>query len=131
MQIDVMFPGGKRVDAAIGPHLIRTDQPPEAGGEGGAPSPYQLFLASLATCAGIFVLGFCQGRGLSTEGLKLTQSMEWDPVSHRLRRVRMDIHLPAGFPEKYREAVVRAADQCAVKRALMDPPEFELEATGG
>ena len=131
MEIEVTFPGGKRVDAHLGPHLIGTDQSPDAGGEGSAPSPYHLFLASLGTCAGIFVLGFCQGRGLPTDGLKLTQSMEWDPVSHKLRRVRMDIHLPAGFPEKYKEAVVRAADQCAVKRVLMDPPQFVIETTGG
>lgn len=126
MQIDITFPGGKRVDAAVGPYLIKTDQTPDGGGEGSAPSPYLLFLASLGTCAGIFVLGFCQSRGLPTEGLKITQSMGWNPVSHQLDLVRFEIHLPAGFPEKYREAVIRAADQCAVKRALAAPPEFEI-----
>jgi ribosomal protein S12 methylthiotransferase accessory factor len=131
MEIDISFPGGKRVDAQFGPHLIRTDQSADAGGEGSAPEPYLLFLASLGTCAGIFVLSFCQKRGLSTEGLKLSQSMEWDPVSHKLQLVRLALHLPPGFPEKYREAVIRAADQCAVKRVLMDPPQFVIETTGG
>jgi putative redox protein len=130
MQIDITFPGGKRVDAAFGPHLIKTDQTPDAGGEGSAPSPYLLFLASLGTCAGIFVLGFCQSRGLPTEGLKLTQSVGWNPVTHQLDLVRIQIHLPAGFPEKYKDAVIRAADQCAVKRTFAAPPEFEIVTVG-
>jgi putative redox protein len=130
MQIDVTFPGGKRVDAAIGSHIIMTDQPPDAGGEGSAPSPYLLFLASLGTCAGIFVLGFCQSRGLPTEGLRITQSMGWNPATHGLDRVRFEIHLPEGFPEKYKEAVIRAADQCAVKRTLAAPPQFEIVTVG-
>jgi putative redox protein len=131
MQIDITFPGGKRVNASTGSHTIATDQSVSSGGEGSAPEPYMLFLASMGTCAGIYVLGFCQGRGLPTEGLKLTQKMEWDPATHRLTQVRLDIHLPEGFPEKYKEAVIRAADQCAVKRAMADPPEFSIRTTGG
>jgi ribosomal protein S12 methylthiotransferase accessory factor len=32
------------------------------------------------------------------------------------------------FPEKYRDAIVRAADQCAVKRHILEPPRFEVVA---
>lgn len=131
MQIGITFPGGKRVHASTGDFTIATDQSVSSGGEGSAPEPYVLFLASLGTCAGIYVLGFCQSRGLPTEGLKLTQKMEWDPATHKLAQVRLDIHLPEGFPEKYKEAVIRAADQCAVKRTLADPPEFIIATTGG
>lgn len=131
MQIDITFPGGKRVNASTGSFTLATDQSVSSGGEGSAPEPYTLFLASLGTCAGIYVLGFCQGRGLPTEGLKLTQEMEWDAATHRLTQVRLDIHLPPGFPEKYKEAVIRAADQCAVKRTITNPPEFIIRTTGG
>ncbi len=127
MEMEITFPGGKRVDASAGPLLIRTDQSVQAGGTASAPEPYMLFLASMGTCAGIYVLGFCQSRGINTEGLRLTQKMEWNPVSHKLETVRLTVHLPAEFPEKYREAVIRAADQCAVKRAIQDPPEFAIE----
>lgn len=128
MQIDISFPGGQRVNAQIGPHLIATDQSAQSGGAASAPEPYLLFLASLGTCAGFYVLKFCQSRSLPTEGLRLTQQMAFDPMNHQLAEVRLDIHLPGGFPEKYREAVVRAADQCAVKRVLADPPEIIVEA---
>ncbi|MGA9751690.1 MAG: OsmC family protein [Acidobacteriota bacterium] len=123
MEFDITFPGGKRVDAQINGWSIATDQAPRSGGEGSAPEPYMLFLASLGTCAGIYVLGFCQSRELPTEGLRITQHLEWE--GHKLSRVRFDIHLPEGFPEKYRDAVVRAAEMCAVKRTLEEPPAFE------
>ena len=123
MEFDITFPGGKRVDAQINGWSIATDQAPRSGGEGSAPEPYMLFLASLGTCAGIYVLGFCQSRELPTDGLRITQHLEWE--GHKLSKVRFDIHLPEGFPEKYRDAVVRAAEMCAVKRALEDPPLFE------
>ena len=123
MEFDITFPGGKRVNAQINGWSIATDQAPRSGGEGSAPEPYMLFLASLGTCAGIYVLGFCQSRELPTDGLRITQHLEWE--GHKLSKVRFDIHLPDGFPEKYRDAVVRAAEMCAVKRTLEEPPAFE------
>lgn len=128
MEMEISFPGGKRVDARAGTLVIGTDQSVQSGGGGTAPEPYMLFLASMGTCAGIYVLGFCQSRGLPTEGLRLTQRMEWNAVSHKLEAVHLTVHLPEGFPEKYKEAVVRAADQCAVKRAIQDPPEFVVRS---
>jgi len=126
MELTVTFPGGKRVNAEVLGQTIQTDQAPEAGGEGSAPEPYLLFLASLGTCAGIYVLSFCQRRGLSTDGIFLRQRMDFHPVRGRLERVTLTIHVPPSFPEKYRDALVRAADQCAVKKTLFDPPAFEI-----
>ena len=122
----VTFPGGARVDAEYGPYVIRTDQPPHGGGEGSAPAPFTLFLASLGTCAGIYVLGFCRQRGLSAEGIRLVQRMEMDPATRLVRRIYLDIQVPASFPEKYRDALIRAADQCAVKKHLENPPQFSV-----
>jgi ribosomal protein S12 methylthiotransferase accessory factor len=128
MDILVSFPGGKRVDAQLGDHRIRTDQPATLGGEGSAPSPFDLFLASLATCAGYYVLAFCQARGLSTLGLQLRQRTEHDPATRALTGVSLEIELPPGFPAEYREAVVRAAAACKVKKVLASPPEIRVLA---
>ena len=108
--------------------IARTDQPPEAGGEGSAPPPFDLFLASIATCAGIYVKGYCDARGLATEGLGLVVHVEREPGKARVTRIGIDIKLPPGFPEKHREAVIRAADLCAVKKHIMKPPAFEVRA---
>ena len=57
MEMKVYFPGGKRVYADYGGFTIETDQPARGGGDDSAPAPFDLFLASIGTCAGIFALG--------------------------------------------------------------------------
>lgn len=123
MDIRVNFPGGKRVDARFGRHVVHTDQPPTLGGADAAPAPFELFLSSLATCAGIYVLGFCQARGISTDGIELVQHTDYDDTG-RLSRVQLEIHVPPMFPEKYRAALVRVAESCKVKKVIADPPEI-------
>ncbi|HEY6874487.1 MAG TPA: OsmC family protein [Geobacteraceae bacterium] len=132
MEMKITFPGGKKVNAEWNGRVIATDQPVEAGGEGAAPTPFDCFLASLGTCAGIYALGFCQQRGIATEGLELTQRTAFavEEGKRRLARVEIEISLPPGFPEKYRNAIVKAAELCAVKKAIMDPPEFAITARG-
>ena len=120
--MDIHFPGGLRVDALHEGSWIRTDQPVLQGGEGTAPSPFDLFLASIGTCAGFYALRFCQQRNLDTEGLALSVDPERDAAGKRITRIRIEIVLPPAFPEKYREALLRAVDQCTVKRHLAEPP---------
>lgn len=126
--MEIYFPGGKKVNARWHGFEIATDQPAGGGGENSAPAPFDLFLASLGTCAGIFVLGFFQSRGLSTEGLKIIQSMDWDPEAHLMKKISFKIVLPKDFPEKYKGAVIKAAEQCTVKRSIHTPPEFAITA---
>jgi len=126
MEMIVSFPGGARVDAQFGPYTVQTDQPSHAGGEGSAPAPFSLFLASIATCAGIYVLGFCRQRGLSTEGIRIVQRAEADPRTGMVAKLGLDIEVPPGFPERYHDALVRSANQCAVKKLIETPPAFEV-----
>lgn len=126
MEMIVTFPGGARVDATFGPYTVRTDQPPQGGGEGSAPTPFATFLASLATCAGIYVLGFCRQRGLPVEGIRLVQRAHANPATGMVERVELVIEVPEGFPEKYHSALIRSAEQCAVKKHLEHPPQFEV-----
>lgn len=125
-ELVIDFPGGARVDAHFGPYTIKTDQPAAGGGEGSAPTPFSLFLASLGTCAGIYVLGFCRQRNLPSEGIRLVEHVERDPATHMVSNVSLEIHLPPGFPEKYRDAVIRSAEQCAVKKHLENPPKIAV-----
>lgn len=127
MDIDLTFPGGKRIDAHFGAHVLHTDQPVDLGGEDTAPAPFDLFLASLATCAGIYALGFCQSRGLPTEGLRVHQHVEDDPVTHVPSHITISVSPPTGFPEKYREALLRTVGRCKVKKAIAAQPMFDVE----
>ncbi|MBK9942394.1 MAG: OsmC family protein [Kouleothrix sp.] len=127
MEMIIDFPGGARVDAHFGPFTVPTDQPAHAAGSAAsAPTPFATFLAALGTCAGFYVLSFCQRRGIATAGIRLVQQTETDRDTGMVRLVRLDIELPADFPEQYRAAVIRAADQCAVKKLLEHPPAFEI-----
>jgi ribosomal protein S12 methylthiotransferase accessory factor len=123
----VSFPGGKKVDVDLEDLKIKTDQPTTHGGEGSAPEPFDLFLASLASCGGIFALGFCQARELTTEGLAI--NMEWEAEDNPpfAAKVTFRITLPDGFPEKYRPSIVRAIEQCKVKYYIHNPPQFAIE----
>ena len=123
MQIE--FSGGSRVDALYEGFRIRTDQP-DANGRSAAPSPFDLFLASIGTCAGSYVLRFFQQRHLDTAGLALSVTPRRDPGRKLVTNIRIEITLPPAFPEKYRAAVLRAVDQCTVKRHLAEPPGFEV-----
>lgn len=129
MDMLIDFPGGARVDAHFGNYTVKTDQPPSGGGESSAPAPFDYFLASLGTCAGIYILGFCRSRGVSTENIRLVQRHQVDPVTHMVSGVTFEIELPPDFPEKYKPAVIRAAEQCKVKKHLEHPPKFEVKTS--
>jgi len=100
-----------------------------AGGQDSAPAPFSLFLASIGTCAGIYVLSFCRQRGVPTEGIRIVQRMENNPATRMISKIELEIQLPPEFPEKYKDAVIRAADQCAVKKHLENPPQFDVFTT--
>jgi ribosomal protein S12 methylthiotransferase accessory factor len=125
MEMMIDFPGGARVDAHFGPFTVITDQSPPMG-RGQAPAPFGLFLASIGTCAGIYVWSFCAQRGIPTDNIRIIQRMESNPVTHMVDKVTLEIQVPPDFPEKYHKAVIRAADQCAVKKHFENPPAFEV-----
>ncbi len=127
MDMEITFPGGARVDASFGGYVVKTDQPVHAGGEGSAPAPFALFLASIGTCAGIYVLSFCQQRGIPTDDIRIRQTTETDPGTRMVTKIALDIFVPPDFPQQYAAALVRSAELCAVKKHLESPPVFEVQ----
>jgi ribosomal protein S12 methylthiotransferase accessory factor len=121
MQMTITFPGGDRVEAEFDGFTVKTDQPPNAS----APSPFELFLASVGTCAGVYVLNFLHQRSLPTEGLRIQESIERG-ADGLVTLISLEVQLPAGIPEKYRPAIIRAAQACTVKKHLAYPPEIEI-----
>lgn len=130
MEIKVTFPGGKKVYANVDGLTIKTDQPVKYGGEGSAPTPFEHFLASIGTCAGIFILGFCQERKIPTENISLLERLEYGTTPEGktfIDKIILEIIVPSDFPEKYHNALIKVADQCAVKKTIMNPPRFEIK----
>lgn len=126
MEMIIDFPGGAKVDAHFGNFTVKTDQPVFGGGEGSAPAPFEIFLSSIGTCAGIYVLGFCRQRNLPTEGIRIVQRMEHNPSTGMIGKIDLEIQTPPDFPEKYLPSLIRSAELCAVKKHLENPPKFEI-----
>jgi putative redox protein len=98
------------------------------GGEGSAPTPFEYFLASIGTCAGIYVLGFCEERKIPTEGLSLIEHLVYEKRGDKasLKKIMLAIIVPPEFPEKYHRALIKVVAQCAVKKTILNPPEFDI-----
>lgn len=124
----VTLPGKRRVDVHVGKHVVRTDQPSEKGGEDSAPSPFDHFLASIGACAGIFVQGFCAARKIPYEHIRIIEHPHFDEHGV-LSGVDLELQLPADFPERYRDAVIKVVDGCSVKKAIAAQPHFETRVT--
>ena len=125
MEITVELAGGMKVNAHFRNFTVHTDQPKKVGGDETAPEPFAYFLSSLATCAGFFISRFCQSRDLTTEGIQLKMSNDWDNSANRVVNITIEIQVPDTFPEKYLPALIRATNECTVKKALMNPPHIE------
>ena len=131
MDVVVKFPGGKRVDADYKGYTVKTDQPVQGGGGGSAPTPFDLFLCSIGTCAGIYVLNFCEERNIPTEGSTLVLKSERDPDSKMIKKITIDVNLPKDFPSKYSNAVKSVAELCPVKKHIMNAPAFDIKVNIG
>lgn len=130
MEMKIHFPGGKRVTSTYKGFTVETDQPKSEGGNDSAPEPYDLFLASIGTCAGVYIVYFCESRNLPTEDITMTLYFERNEASHLMEKITIDVLLPIDFPPKYKKAVIRAAQMCTVKRNLIQPPEILVTANG-
>jgi ribosomal protein S12 methylthiotransferase accessory factor len=124
--MEITFDGGKVITAHAHGHVIRTDQPADSGGGNSAPSPYELFLASIGTCAGIYIKSFCDNRKIPAEGIKIIQSYEWNKETGLPVNIKLDIKLPADFPDKYKASLINVAELCKVKKTIANPPKFEI-----
>ncbi len=129
MEMVITLNEGKKVDAIFKGHIIKTDQPVQGGGDNSAPAPFDIFLASIGTCAGIYVKGFCDSRNIPTDKIKIYQKMNYNSHTRLVDNIELDIKLPEDFPDKFKDAVINSAELCAVKKHLHNPPKINVKAT--
>ncbi len=127
-KINITFAGNKKVGAHFRGFTLKSDQPVADGGDNTAPSPLEIFLASIGMCAGFYIISFCQSRSISTSNISITQTVVRNDKTHMVEKIMIDINLPPDFPEKYKAAVVKSAQSCSVKKFLDAPPEIQIEA---
>lgn len=127
-EIKVIFGDGLKVNVKVKEFTVETDQPVHQGGTGTAPSPFDLFLASIASCAGFYTLAFCRERDISYDNIKLVMKTEKGETSKMIEKITFELDLPPDFPEKYKFALTKAIDTCTVKAHILKPPRFEIIA---
>jgi ribosomal protein S12 methylthiotransferase accessory factor len=128
MDMEIAFPGGKKVDAQFKGFYHKTDQPKEEGGDGTAPEPFDVFLVSIGTCAGIYALSFCQARKIDPKDLKMSLQFHENAKTRLIEKIEIHMTLPADFPKEYVKAIVRSTRLCSVKKQMDHPPEWDITA---
>ncbi len=126
--MEIFLGQNQKVEARHKGFVIETDQPTKAGGDNEAPAPFDLFLASIGTCAGFYVKSFCRQRKISEENIKIKLTTQRDPQKAMIGQINIDIYLPESFPTKYKDAIIKSAEQCSVKKHIFDPPEFTINS---
>ena len=122
----ITFPGNKKVNVEVKGFNILTDQKKENGGDASAPTPIDLFLASLGSCSGVFVLNFLKMH-LLPETVYLTLNPVWNINEYVIERIELVIHLPHDFPAGFDHALVEVAKRCLVARHVKIAHDIRIE----
>ncbi len=116
--MEISFDGNKKISTYVDGFHIQTDLPATEQGDYSAPTPYQLFLASIACCVGISIKYYCDTKKISAEGMEISVNTHWDKEKARIEKIDINIILPNTFPPKYEPAIVNVVNSCKVKKQL-------------
>jgi putative redox protein len=122
---------GDLFEIGIRDHLLHVDQPTEAGGSDAAPTPTELFVASLASCVAHYVRRFLARHDLPTEGLSVGATFDMADRPARVGEIEVSIELPEGVPDERRAALLAVASHCTVHNTLEDPPRVRIDVAAG
>jgi uncharacterized OsmC-like protein len=123
--IRVVHQGGDRLLMTVRGHEIRSDQPVADGGDDSAPTPTELFLASLAGCVTFYAERFLRRHELATDGLVVTCKYAWVANPTRIGEIDLTVEAP-GLPPERLEAFSRVVGHCTVHNTLRQPPEVRI-----
>src|SRR5262249_24300257 len=125
IDITLRYQGAKRFEAVARGHHVVSDQPPEKSGADTGMTPPELFLSSIAACAGYYAAEDLNVRNLPAEGLEIRVSAEKGDKPVRLTGIRLEVTAP-GLNQRHRDGVLRAVDACLLKHTLTIPPRIEV-----
>jgi uncharacterized OsmC-like protein len=126
--MDVRFVAGETYEVAVRGHRLVVDQPADAGGQDSAPTPTELFVASLATCVAFYAGRFLTRHGYSRDGLAV--SVGYEMAADRPARVggiRLTVRVPAGLPPERWAALRAVVSHCTVHNSLASPPSITID----
>lgn len=114
--------GGDLFEIAIRQHVLHVDQPIGDGGSDAAPTPTEMFVASVASCVAFYVRRFLSRHHLPTDGLAVSALFTMDERPARVGEIRLSIKIPDGVPEDRRAPLLAVASHCTVHNTLEHSP---------
>jgi uncharacterized OsmC-like protein len=126
MELTINYLGGHRFEAVAGHHRLTSDQPPENNGSDGGPTPPELFLFSLATCAGYYAAQYLNARALPSENLAVHISAHKGDRPARLTSISLNVSAP-GLNKHHRDGILRAVESCLISNTLIHPPTLDVK----
>lgn len=124
--VSVTHQGGDKFEIAVRGHRITVDQPETMGGEDTAPTPTELFVASLASCSAFYARRYLSRHDLPVEGLRVETTYEMGTKPSRVSMFDVKVHLPAGVPEERHKALLAMINHCTVHSTLTHEPEVTI-----
>ena len=125
--VDVVPIAGDAYEIRVRGHVLTVDQPLSDGGKDTAPTPVELFVAAVASCAAHYAGRYLDRHGESREGLSVRAEYSMaDDLPHRVAAVSLTVMAPALPPQ--REAALRAVvSHCTVTNTLAQALDVALE----
>jgi putative redox protein len=119
-------PGGRdRFEITVREHMVAVDQPPPAGDDT-APTPVELFVASLAACVAVYAQRYLERHAIDTSGLQVTATYDMASDPARVDSVDLDVTVPAVLGEERQAAMLAVASRCTVHNSLTSPPQVRI-----
>ncbi len=123
MEMTVNYTGGMQFVAEVRGHAVTIDLPPAQKGRDTGPTPPELFIASLGSCIGVYVVGYLRAQELPCEGIRVDVTWEDEKSPARIGRITADIHLPDGISPEQAQMALKAAELCKIHNTLHQKPE--------
>jgi uncharacterized OsmC-like protein len=108
-------------------HVLSVDQPVDAGGGDTAPTPTEIFVASLTACVAFYARRYLHRHHLDTTGLTVEASFRLADKPTRVDRIDLTIRLTANLPPARRDALLAVARHCTVHNSITSPPDISID----
>ena len=117
---------GDRFAVSVGNHVVHVDQRVEDGSEDSAPTPVELFAASLATCVAHYARRYLRRHDLPTDGVAVAAHWHLVKGPSRVGSIELSLTIPEGVPEDRRDALLAVASHCTVHNSIVQAPEITV-----
>ena len=125
-ELKIDYLGGIGFQAKARGHAMTIDLAKEKGGLDQGMNPPEVFIASLGSCIGVYVVRYCQNAGLNTEGLNIAMAWKLSDDKHKISEINIGISLPNAEVGKREKAIMEVARHCLIHNTILGQPRIQV-----